>query len=232
MKIRGYGQYCPVAKTAAVVSGRWTLLILRDFVLRGTRRYNELKRGNPLIPPSVLAQRLKSLEYAKIIARERSAHGNTWEYHLTEAGEELRPLIEAAGHWGQRWLGSTLTRNDVTPSVLMWDIKRKLRCNELPPDRTVICVEFTDLKRMRFWWLVVEEGNADICMENPGHDVDITIYADLLSLTQVFLGSMSISRALSEGKVRTSGRRELTKSISRWFGVSMFADDNPLNRTG
>ena len=232
MKLRGYGQYCPIAKAAAIVSERWTLLILRDFLLRGARRYNEFRRGMPLIPPSVLAQRLKTLQQAKIVVRQASAKGNSWEYRLTKAGEELRPLIEAAGHWGQRWLGSLLTRDELNPGVLMWDIRRKLKCKELPAGRTVIYVEFTDLKRMQSWWLVVEESNADLCLEDPGHEIDVAIYADLLSLTQVFLGTVSISRALSEGKIRLSGRRELTRSISRWFGVSMFAGGNPAPATG
>ena len=227
MKIRGYGQYCPVAKAAAILSERWTLLILRDLLIRGARRYNEVKRGMPLIPPSVLAQRLKTLQQAKIIVRKAGANPNSSVYELTKAGEELRPLIIAAGHWGQRWLGNLLTRDELNPSVLMWDIRRKLNCSELPEGRTVIYVEFADLKRMRSWWLVVEEGKADLCLEDPGHEIDVAIYADLLSLTRVFLGTLSIGRACSEGRIRLSGRRELTRSVSRWFGVSMFAGSNP-----
>ena len=227
MKVRGYGQYCPIAKAAAILSERWTLLILRDLLIRGARRYNEFRRGMPLIPPSVLAQRLKTLQQAKIVVRQSSANGRSWEYRLTEAGKELRPLIEATGHWGQRWLGNLLTRDELNPSVLMWDIRRKLKREELPVDRTVIYVEFTDVKRMQSWWLVVEEGNADLCLEDPGHEIDVAIYADLLSLTRVFLGNLSISRALSEGKIKVSGRRHLTRSVARWFGVSMFAGDSP-----
>ena len=215
MKVRGYGQYCPIAKAAAILSERWTLLILRDLLIRGARRYNEFRRGMPLIPPSVLAQRLKTLQQAKIVVRQPSAKRNSWEYQLTKAGEELRPLIIATGHWGQRWLGNLLTRDELNPAVLMWDIKRKLKCKELPAGRTVIYVEFTDLKRMRSWWLVVEDGKADLCLEDPGHEIDVAIYADLLSLTQVFLGIVSIHRAQLEGKIKVSGRRHLTRSVAR-----------------
>lgn len=227
MRRGGYRQYCPVAKAAGILSERWTLLILRDLLIRGARRFNDLQRGSPLMPPSVLAQRLKRLQEVGIIVRDPLPDGHSWEYRLTEAGEELRPLLELAGRWGQRWLGSTLKRNELLPGPLMWDVQRKLKCNQLPPGRTVIYVEFKDLKRMQYWWLVVEDGEADLCLEDPGHEIDIAIYADLLSLTQVFLGSVSVSRALADGKIKLCGRSLLTRSFPRWFGVSRFADANP-----
>ena len=226
MERGGYRQFCPIAKAAGILSERWTLLILRDFLIRGARRFNDLRRGSPLMPPSVLAQRLKTLQEAGILVHEPLSDGHSWEYRLTKAGEELRPLLELAGHWGQRWLGSRLKRNELQPGPLMWDIQRKLKCEQLPPGRTVIYVEFKDLKRMQCWWLVVEDGEADLCLEDPGHDIDIGIYTDLLSLTQVFLGSLSISRALLDGKIKLSGRSQLTRGFLRWFGTSRFAGDN------
>ena len=62
-KRKGYGQFCPVAKAAEIVAERWTPLVLRD-LLQGVKRFNDLKRGVPLMSPSLLSRRLKELEQA------------------------------------------------------------------------------------------------------------------------------------------------------------------------
>lgn len=227
MKRGGYQQYCPIAKAAGILTERWTLLVLRDLLIRGARRFNDLRRGSPTMPPSVLATRLKTLQEAGIIVRESDDRGRACEYRLTPAGEELRPLLEAAGEWGQRWLGSTFHRKELHPGPLMWDVQRKLKCEALPAKRAVIYVEFSDIKRMQRWWLVVEEGEADLCIEDPGHEIDIAIYTDLLSLTRVFLGDLSIGSALAEKKIRLNGRRDLVRSFPKWFGQSIFATQSP-----
>ncbi len=78
--MKGYGQFCPMAKAAEVIGGRWTVLILRELIC-GASRFNEIRRGVPLVSPSLLAQRLRELEAAGVIRREGAA-----SYHLTEAG--------------------------------------------------------------------------------------------------------------------------------------------------
>src|SRR3954470_8146649 len=95
-----YGQFCPVAKATELLAERWTLLIIRE-LLMGSRRFNDLARGVPLMAPSMLSQRLKTLVDGGVVVRERSADLHSFEYRLTAAGEELRPLILQLGAWGQ-----------------------------------------------------------------------------------------------------------------------------------
>ena len=75
---------------------------------------------------------------------------------------------------------------------------------------------------------MIEKGGVDLCVDDPGYDVDVTIYSDLLSLTQIYIGDLTLSRARSSGKIKVCGPRELTQSMPRWFARSKFADDNPL----
>jgi len=82
---------------------------------------------------------------------------------------------------------------------------------------------------MKRWWLVLEAQEVDLCLDDPGHEVDITLITDLLSLTQVYLGDLSLERARSTGRIKVSGPRALTQSMSSWFARSRFADDNPLS---
>jgi DNA-binding HxlR family transcriptional regulator len=224
--MKGYGSFCPVAKAAEVLAERWTLLILRD-ILIGSRRFNEFRRSIPLLSPTLLASRLRSLEEAGVIVRAPYGDGHGWEYRPTQACEELRPVIEAIGHWGQRWVRSDLAPGELDPVSLMWYVHRHLVTAYLPGRRTVIYVEFTDLERLQRWWLVVQNGEVGLCMDDPGYEVDVTIYSDLLSLTQIYMGDLPVSRAISTGRIVVSGSRVLTQSMSRWFARSRFADDNP-----
>jgi DNA-binding HxlR family transcriptional regulator len=98
--MEGYGQLCPVALAAEVLTTRWTPLIVRE-VLGGSRRFNDLHRGVPRISRTLLSRRLADLEHAGVVER-RLVDGHP-EYHPTRSCEELRPVIDALGAWGQRW---------------------------------------------------------------------------------------------------------------------------------
>ncbi|HZI75406.1 MAG TPA: helix-turn-helix domain-containing protein, partial [Gemmatimonadales bacterium] len=98
---RSYGSFCPVAQGSEVVAQRWVPLILREIMV-GYHRFNEIRQALPLISPSMLSRRLKSLEEDGVIRRQSDSEGIT--YTLTEAGEELRPIVDALGHWAKRWV--------------------------------------------------------------------------------------------------------------------------------
>src|SRR5262245_52195962 len=189
-----YGQYCPIAKSLELLAERWTLLIVRE-LLMGSRHFNELRRGVPLISPSVISQRLKKLAECKLIVRESAPDGRSHQYRLTDAGEELRPLIMHLGTWGQRWYRSRMTAGDLDASFLMWDIRRNIRADKLPA-RTVISFEFPDAKKgMKHWWLVVDQGQVDLCLEDPGYEVDVWLVSSLRLMTQIWMGDISLERA-------------------------------------
>ena len=87
-----YGQFCPVAMAAEIVCSRWTALVVRE-LLCGSTRFNELRRGVPLMSPTLLSKRLKELEEAGVIVSVPTAQAGVVEYKLTEAGEDLRPVV-------------------------------------------------------------------------------------------------------------------------------------------
>ena len=224
-----YGQYCPIAKALELLAERWTLLIVRE-LLMGSRRYNELRRGMPLIAPSVMSQRLKLLANHGIIVREPEPEGRAYQYHLTAAGEELRPLIMHLGTWGQRWSRSRMAAHDLDASLLMWDIRRNVRTDQLP-ERAVIFFEFPDARKgMKQWWLVVEGGEVDLCLEDPGRDVDITLVASLQTMTQIWMGDISFARARAGGLLKVWGSSALVRSLGKWLGPSPFAHVAPAKQ--
>ena len=95
---------CPVARTAEIISGKWTLLIIRDLAT-GTKRFSQLERSLHGISPKTLSERLFSLEHEGIITRQTFAEvPPKVEYTLTEKGQDLVSLIETMRIYGRRWL--------------------------------------------------------------------------------------------------------------------------------
>lgn len=220
-----YGQFCPVAKSSEVLGKPWTMLIIRELCC-ADQSFSNLRMGLPLISPSLLSSRLKQLEGQHIISRNASEKGIS--YSLTQAGEELRPVIMALGVWGQRWVRSDLSKKDLDPTLLMWDIHRKIDTSYFPEHRTVVSFQFIDYDvAMRFWWLIIESRNVDICLKDPGYEPDLFINAQLKAMTQVWMGDMPVTKALKEKRIEVSGDPRLTQSFKRWIGKSIFADYPP-----
>jgi len=100
-----YGMKCPIARTLDIVGERWTMLILRDLVLREPRKYVEFERSLAGISPNTLSERLKTLEDGGIVERRLyEDHPPRAEYLLTEKGRELRPVLKALREWGNKHL--------------------------------------------------------------------------------------------------------------------------------
>lgn len=99
--MRSYGQFCGLAKALDVVGDRWSLLIVRELLLQGPSRYSDVLRGLPGIATNLLAERLRQLEDAGVIAREEAPPPiATTLFRLTERGEALLPVLRELGRWG------------------------------------------------------------------------------------------------------------------------------------
>jgi DNA-binding HxlR family transcriptional regulator len=217
-----YGQFCTVARGAEVLGELWTPLVIRE-LLCGSRRFNELQRGVPRMSATLLTQRLRKLEEMGVIERRPGKGGH--EYHLTPAGEELRPIVVGLGHWGARWIGSRLQRDQLDAGFLMWDIRRFARMDRFPEgQRTVIHFRFTDApKRERLWWLVVENRVADLCRDDPGHELDVIVESTVRALTEVWTGDTAPAREIAAGKLKVQGAGRQGQALWKWLGQSVFA---------
>lgn len=103
--MRSYGQYCSIARGLDLVGDRWTLLIVRELLLRGPSRFTDVKNGLPGVAANLLATRLKELEQAGIVRHEYAPPPvATQLYELTEDGLALEPVLRALGFWGMRYM--------------------------------------------------------------------------------------------------------------------------------
>lgn len=220
--MKGYGQFCPLALATEIVGERWTPLVLRELILGG-RRFNDIHRGVPRMSPALLSRRLKTLERAGIIERQRI--GGRTEYALSEAGAELAPTIESLALWGKRWLPATLSDDNGDPDLVMWDMHRRMNLNRMPDTRTVIQFEFTDqanTKRLR--WIVGDMTGVELCITDPGFEVDLFVATDSRTVTLVWYGDVPLRRAIDEGAIEVHGPRHLCDAFPSWLQLSLLAE--------
>jgi DNA-binding HxlR family transcriptional regulator len=218
----GYGQFCPVARGAELFAERWTPLIVRE-LLSGSTHFNELLRGLPRISRSLLAERLDALERAGIIERRPVPNGHGHEYRLTKAGQELDAVVRALGTWAYKWVSRDLTQANLDPALLMRVIERRIRVENLPPQRVVVHFRFRGLPAHAHYWLVLERPQVDVCFTDPGFGVDLSVDADVKALTLIYLGHLTVAAALSRGEVTVTGPPEYRRAFASWIGVTPYA---------
>lgn len=221
----GFGQFCPVAVACEVFAERWTPIILRE-LFAGSQQFNEIHRGIPQISRPLLARRLRELEAAGVITMESLASGRGHRYCLTEAGEEFRPVIEGLGAWGQRWT-VRVDRKNLDPGLLAWNMRRRIALDLLPPRRVVVRFKFSGVapthRGPRIFWLLLERTQVDLCIEDPGFEVDLYVEADLAAMAKVWLGDLPFESVLRSKEVRLVGSGDLVKMFPSWLMLSHFA---------
>jgi DNA-binding HxlR family transcriptional regulator len=228
--VDGYGQFCPVALGAEIFAQRWTPLILRELLLGGSRRFSELQRGLPRISRNLLVQRLAALEEAGLIERRRRADGRGHDYVPTQAGEELRPVVQALGTWGYKWSAHELRPENLDAGLLMWFLRRRVRAEALPDEKVVARFDFRGQGKRSAWleaeqsfWLVLDKPEVELCLSDPGFDIGLVVSAEVPALTRVYLGQLALPEALRNGGIALSGRRDLRSGFRAWLGISPFA---------
>ena len=216
-----YGQFCPVALGAEIFAERWTPLILRE-LLMGGRRFSDIQRGVPRMSRNLLTQRLQSLQRSGIIEQFPAEGSHGHEYRLTTAGRDLSAVIDALGTWGYRWATKDLTDKDLDPDFLMWSLRRMVRVDALPDERVVALFRFRRHKD-RLYWLVFQRPDVDLCLFDPGHDVNLEIEANVDALARVCLGHLRLLDAMRDGSVEVHGAPHHRNALPRWLGVTRFA---------
>ena len=100
-----YDLQCPIARTLDIIGERWTMMLLRDLVLRGPRKFQDFQTAFPAISPNTLSARLKTLEENGIVSRHfYEDHPPRAEYRLTDKGRMLGPVLKALRDWGNKHL--------------------------------------------------------------------------------------------------------------------------------
>jgi DNA-binding HxlR family transcriptional regulator len=219
-----YGQFCPIAKAAELLGEKWTILIVRE-LLYGTSRFNDFQRAISGISPTMLTKRLRELEEHDLVTKENH------EYRLTRSGVELAPLMRQYAIWGMRWTrGGKMSKAELDVELLMWDMRRRIQPEFLPPAGCIIQVRFKDLKKLeRNWWVVVSEGEVNMQNTAPEGDVDLLMQSDLRTLTELWLGDLTLRTALAQRRLMLKGWPLLIRSIEDWLPLAHYANIRPAS---
>lgn len=221
----GYKQFCPVALTSELICNRWTTLILRAFFC-GATSYSDIQNSAPLMPSATLSQRLKELEHANIIETIPANANRRKQYTLTPAGNALFPIIDQMGIWAQNWLRREITlEENMDPDVLFWELRQLniARGIEVENRRvTEFRVSGVPSAKQRYW-LIFEPDDIEICVRDPGHEVDLWVSSSIKTLVEIWLGHLPIGQAHENGSLQLDGSRPEIEAFSKWFILSHFA---------
>jgi DNA-binding HxlR family transcriptional regulator len=218
-----YNQFCPIAKATEILGERWTILILRE-LLMGARRFNTLQRGLGDISPALLTSRLKSLEEQGMVIKRRIPGQKGYEYFPTAACEAMLPVLFALGEWGMIWARHTLLDEDFDVELLMLYLERSIDVEKIKGLETIIKFRFSDLADQRDWWIIVNPDRAEVCIKDPGKDVDVYFNCTVRTLSEVWMGDRSYRDAIKSGELKIEGDVYLTRNVSTWLRSSVFGD--------
>lgn len=218
-----YGQFCPIAKATEIIGEKWTVLIIRELLMGGTR-FNELQRGLSLISPTILTKRLNSLVDEGLVVKKKIPGQQGYEYFPTDACKELLPVIKSLGDWGMRWARDNLLDTDYDVGLLMLYLQRSVLPDKLIGNETVIRFKFTDIKSPADWWLVAAGDEVDVCNKDPGKDVDVYFTCTVRTMVEIWMGDLAYKKAIKDGLLTAVGPQAFVRNIFTWMNSSIFAD--------
>ena len=220
--MRGYGQYCPMARAAEILATRWTLIIVRNLLL-GCETFGQIADGAPGISRTLLSQRLRLLEQHHLVLRTPNSAGRGWRYQLTDAGRDLYDVCLTMGIWGTRWL--EVAPEHLDPYVILWGICREIDPERVPQQRITVRFEFHDAARpYHRFWLVMQRPLPEVCVKPPGFDEDLVVTTVSEWLLHWHLGLVTLGQGLRERRVQVTGPPALVSVLRSWGGQSTFAD--------
>jgi DNA-binding HxlR family transcriptional regulator len=220
-----YGEACPISRATSVLCERWTLQIIREMML-GATRFSEFQKYLPKISPSLLNSRLRLLVDNGIIVRKRIPEKRGYEYRLAPAGKALRPMMIELGKWGMHWIYDGLSDDQLDAVVLLRDIAVLLDTDALPAGETVMQFTFTDLDETPRRYILIQEDKREVCVENPGYEVDVYFRSTLRTLSEIWWGDVGLREACTCEALKVLGSPVYTRNLSKWFPISTFAAEN------
>lgn len=163
-----------------------------------------------------LSTRLKELERIGIVER-RSANARRHEWHLTDSGRALAPVIQPLGEWSLQYAQDPL-RDDGLGHHHDLEHGRRVDPNAFGPRRVTVQFEFENVPQAkRHWWIVNDRGTVDFCPTDPGFPIDIYITTDLRTVVHVWVGKLSLAAAIRSDRMEIIGPRALRDRVGDWF---------------
>ena len=123
------------------------------------------------------------------------------------------PVLEQIGTWGMHWARDQMLDEDFDPELLMLYLERSIQPDKLPGTLTVIRFNFMDVKDYPNWWIVVEDESVEVCIKDPGKEVDVYFNCCVRLMCELWMGYVSYKQALADGHLQLVGPKILTRNV-------------------
>jgi DNA-binding HxlR family transcriptional regulator len=185
--MRTYGQYCSIAKALDVVGDRWTLLIIRELLIRGACRYTDLKEGLPGIATK--------LESAGLVRREEAPPPvATALFHLTDTGASLLPVVDAIARWGIEFMVTPVDGDQFRGHWFAFPAALFLRDRD--PDGAPVSIELRTASSPA----VIEVSGGSITTRlGPAQAPDLVLTGTPHLILAVITGKLAAAEAVDRG---------------------------------
>ena len=193
--MRSYNEYCAIAKSLDVVGDRWTLLIVRELAMRGACRYTDLRNGLPGIASNLLAERLRELEHAGVIAREDAPPPvATTLFRLTPRGEQLQPVLDDLMRWGVPMMAEQHPDDSVRSHWLAGALA--LMLTDRRPDAAPATIEL----QIGDEPIAIETRDGSIRTHlGPAENADLTLAGPAMPIMGLLLGLLPLADGEANG---------------------------------
>ena len=215
VSMKTYGQFCPVSKALDVIGDRWSLLIVRELLLRGGCRYTDLRAGLPGIATNLLADRLRELEKAGVVtSRMAPPPVATTLFTLTERGADLEGVILQLGRWGIPLLYDSADHEPGGEDAFQghWlAIPVSMHMADQAPDQPPVTIAF-------------QTGNGSVYVEASGGELKTSeippplppaaeVAGPTIVVVALITGRIGLSEAIERGLVCTGDRRAVERLL-------------------
>jgi DNA-binding HxlR family transcriptional regulator len=206
--MRSYGQFCSAARALDVIGDRWTLLIIRELLLRGACRYTDLKNGLPGIATNLLADRIRELEAAGLVARQEAPPPvATTLVRLTDAGAELEPLVRALSSWGIRFMAEPIGDDAFRTQWFTYPVEEFLRDRD--PSGPPASIE---LRTLGGTAVIEVAGGAVSVAQGPAAAPDLLLAGGAQPILGLLTGQLSAAAATKLG-LEITGDTQLLRRV-------------------
>ncbi|MGJ8662932.1 MAG: winged helix-turn-helix transcriptional regulator [Marinicella sp.] len=218
-----YGQFCPLAMAAEFLCTRWTMLILREFML-GSNSFNDISKGVARMSRTLLSSRLKELTERGIITKQLTDDSPHAKYQLTQAGEALRNVVFTMADWSQEWLETEPALDNIDADHLLWSLRRSARPHADLPNPFIVHIFLSEQrKEHQNAWLVFKQEEVELCIIDHDFEVDVQIEATTRELTKLYMGWSDFTEAIQSNNVIFRGPKQYTDIAQSWLGRSRLA---------
>jgi DNA-binding HxlR family transcriptional regulator len=203
---KSYGEYCALARSLDRVGDRWTLLIVRELLVKPAR-FTELQNGLPGIATNLLSERLRRLEHDGIVERRVAAEPDGGvHYALTTVGEQLRSVVHQFIRWGSAWMTSGRGDDAFQPHWLSVAIPALARPKNLP--RRTLRLSLED------GLLEVRGGRDGLRVsEEVSNDAHATLTCTAEVVLAIVAGQMTLEHAVKSGRAKVMGDRSVATEL-------------------